>query len=210
MIRYSRNFFPLLAFMLLMAIPQIGFSQIKGQNENENTVNQPTSRTAMENRIVDDAAKFVGIGPVPRFAVCDLAYPADPIEYREMDGCGVLLVVVFSKDKSELPPKRIYLRSQGAETQLTLITGTFQAVDSKSLVAKVFGQNKWEGIYFLPVHLASQKLLIDFSTHRKGFVLNDSFEGGKGLPKAKPKGSGPSKKALVALIKREFRGFFEE
>lgn len=174
---------------------------------------QPVSPMEMNIRIEDAAAEYEEYAPVPRIALYDIAYPKDIEEFSATDGNGLLLVVVIVQNDKETPPKRAYLRAQGKDVPLTLISSVSSKQGEDNKVGKVFGRFRWEGLYFFPVYLRqeAEALMLDFAINRQGFVLgeftNSSTDEFKYLPSTKPKGIGPSITKLIAFVDREYPGF---
>ena len=174
---------------------------------------QPVSPAAMNKRMEMTALEYRAYAPIPRVGFIDIAYPADAQEYRKLGGYGVLLVVAFSQDRTELPPKRLYAMVRGREVDLDLVTSASSTQDPDTAAGIVFGAHGWEWLYSFPVYLSkkAQELRMDFAAHRDGFTLS-KFSGDEGddldfLPVRKPKASGPSGSALTDFVKREFPGF---
>ena len=178
-------------------------------------VRQPVTPEIINSRIEQAAAEYVSYAPVPRASFHDIAYPADEKEYAELDGFGVMLVTVFSQNRDEIPPKRIFLRIDNSEVQLSLFTSVFTKDSGSSLVKKVLGTNRWDGLYYYPVYLTlqAQELVIDFAKNRTGFVMArfaDSHRAALAYlktPIQRPKEDKPPVEALSKLVAREYPGF---
>lgn len=174
---------------------------------------QPVSPMEMNLRVESAAAEYEEYAPVPRVALYDIAYPKDIEEFSATDGNGLLLVVVVVQDDRETPPKRVYLRAQGKDVPLTLISSVSSKQGGDTKVTKVFGRSRWEGLYYFPVYLRqeAETLMLDFAINRQGFILGDftdsSAEELKYLPSTKPNGIGASITKLIAFIDREYPGF---
>ena len=178
-------------------------------------VQQPVTPKVINSRIEQAAARYVSYGSVPRATFHDIAYPADEKEYAALDGFGVMLVTVFTQNRAEIPPKRIFLRVGNSEVQLHLFTSVFTKDSGSALVKKVFGTNRWDGLYYYPVYLTleAQEIVLDFAKDRKDFVMarfadkdSDALAYLK-IPIRRPKRNKPSVEALTKLVAREYPGF---
>jgi hypothetical protein len=178
-------------------------------------VQQPVTPETVNRRIERAAAEYVSYGSVPRIAFHDIAYPADDKEYAALDGFGVMLVTVFSQDRDEIPPKRIFARVDNAEVTLYLFTSVFTKNSGSTSVKKVLGPNRWDGLYYYPVYLTLQaeELVMDFARNRSGLVMAQFTDANRaGLdylktPIQRPKEDKPSIEALTKLVAREYPGF---
>jgi hypothetical protein len=178
-------------------------------------VQQPVTPEQINRRIEQAAGQYISYISVPRASFYDIAYPADEKEYAELDGFGVMLVAVFSQEKDELPPKRIFARVGDSEVTLRLFTSVFVKDSGSDVVKRVLGPNRWDGLYYYPAYLTLQakELVIDFAKTRTGFVMaRFSDKDRKALDSLKipippPKGDKPSKEAMIKLVAREYPGF---
>lgn len=177
---------------------------------------QSVSPTAMNSRIERAANEYKRYAPIPRIGLFDTAYPADSKEYKALDGFAVMLLSVLTQPPEEIPPKRVYAKIGQEVVELKLLSSTFSKVDAAILTAKVFGKNRWDGLYLFPVYLErdAHELLMDFAKNRDDFVLTkfsgkDLNELGN-LPIAKPTSKEPDPEALRKIIAREFPGFIEK
>jgi len=177
---------------------------------------EPLSPTGMQKRVAAAAQEYQKYGQVPRVALYDIAYPADSEEFKQMGGFGVVLVVCQSQKSSELPPKRLFIRSGVEEVELDLLTCANSESAPDSLVRTVFGPYRWEGIYLFPLRAQSigAELVMDYQVNRKGFVLTKFKTTGissAGFAAELPASTGerqkPSNLALMTLVLREFPGF---
>jgi hypothetical protein len=178
-------------------------------------VQQPVTPETINRRIEKAAAQYVSYISVPRAAFHDIAYPADEKEYKALDGFGVMLVSVFSQDKDELPPKRIFARVGDSEITLRLFTSVFVKESGSDMVQRVLGPNRWDGLYYYPVYLTLQatELVMDFAKTRTGFVIARFSDQDRkvldslNIPIPPPKKNKPPKAALIKLVAREYPGF---
>jgi hypothetical protein len=181
-------------------------------------VQQPLTPEKINRRIEKAAAQYVSYLSVPRAVFHDIAYPADEKEYAALDGFGVMLVSVFSQDKDELPPKRIFARVGDAEIILRLFTSVFVKDSGSDMVKKVLGPYRWDGLYYYPVYLTlqAQEIVLDFAKSRTGFVIARFSDQDRtvldllNIPIPPPKKKKPPKAALIKLVAREYLGFVIE
>lgn len=175
--------------------------------------NNPVTPLNYEERIKNAAVEYQFYGQIARIGFYDIAYPRDASEYLAVNGFGVVLVTALSQTQVELPPKRVYIQLADSFIELKLLSGSYSQSDTKNLISKVLGSNRWDGLYLLPIYakLHGQELLIDFAKNRDGFGLgkfqNESDDGLNALPVKKPTSENPSEDALQTLIKREYPGF---
>lgn len=177
---------------------------------------QPVSPAEMNERMEMAALRFQVYAPVPRVAFIDFAYPADAGEYHRMGGYGVLLMVAFSHERRELPPKRLYAMVDGKEIELDLLTSASSRQDPNTAIGIVFGANRWEGLYAFPVELGrtARELRIDYAANRDGFTVYKFEDDGRAelasLPAGVPQSSRPSPAALTGFVEREYPGFLRK
>jgi len=178
-------------------------------------VQQSVTPEAINRRIEQAAAQYVSYISVPRAVFNDIAYPADGEEYAALDGFGVMLVSVFSQDRDEIPPKRIFARVGNSEITLHLFASVFVKDSGSDMIKKVLGRNRWDGLYYYPVYLTlqAQEIVLDFAKNRTGFVMvRFSDQDRKALDSLKipippPKGDKPPTEALIKLVVRAYPGF---
>jgi hypothetical protein len=166
----------------------------------------------MVQRAEDAAARFAQYAPVPRLAMYDIAIPHDATEYAATNGFGVVLIVVHTQLKAELPLKRVVLRTDKNSTELKLLASAASEVDESSIVRRVFGPYRWEGLYLYPVFEQSvgSELVADYQVNRAGFVLSKFDKRGwpvpsEPTPRSRP--GEPDEVAILNLVKREYPGF---
>jgi hypothetical protein len=176
---------------------------------------QPVTPETINRTIEQAAAQYLSYGSVPRAVFHNIAYPADAKEYAALHGFGVMLVSVFSQDKDEIPPKRLFARVGGTEVTLHLFTSVFVKDSGSDMVRRVLGPHRWDGLYYYPVYLTlkAEELVMDFAKNRADFVMvRFSDQDRKVLdllkiPIPPPKGNKPPKEALIKLVAREYPGF---
>jgi hypothetical protein len=174
---------------------------------------QSLAPQGLEQRIQQAAVTYQGYGQIPRVAFFDIAFPADTDEYLALDGYAVLLVAAQSQSIEELPPRRVYVRLRQKTIELQLLASASCKTAPNSVLSKVFGPYRWEGLYLFPVfaRLKGDELVMDFATNRTGFVLGRfepaSAETLAKLPVQLPSSAVPAYEPLQKIIVREFPGF---
>lgn len=190
-------------------------SGVQHLTESEPGDYSPTVPASMNEQIEQAAEEYQSDAPVPRIALTDMAFPSDPEEYTALDGYGVLLVFAVTQENDELPPKRVYVRINDKEVNLKLFASGFEKYSGNKLVNRVFGEYRWDGLYFFPVYFAksAQTLVIDFAKDRDGFVLQKLGKGNIKFPdflnsimKA-PTTSALPVKAFTKIVAREYPEF---
>jgi hypothetical protein len=178
-------------------------------------VQQSVTPETINRRVEQAATQYISYVSLPRAVFHDIAYPADEKEYAALDGFGVMLVSVFSQDKDEIPPKRLFARVGDTEITLHVFTSVFVKDSGSDTVKRVLGPNRWDGLYYYPVYLTLQaeELVMDFAKTRTGFVMARFSDQDRKvldllkIPIPPPKGNKPPKEALIKLVAREYPGF---
>ena len=136
-----------------------------------------------------------------------MSQPADQQEYDALRGFAVIVITAVSQTPDELPPKRVFVRVEGKEIDLTQLASR-QSTNSDSLVARVFGTSRFDGLYLYPMayRARSAQLLLDFAINRSDFVIV-TFplvpEPPDGFPISAPTAEQPDSEALTRFIARE-------
>jgi hypothetical protein len=201
--------------LLLGAVGSAASAQVVHLVEPGGMSAKSVSPAQMDGRIRSAAEQYRQYAPVPRIALYDWAYPKDSAEYEAMNGYAVLLITALTQDSSELPLRRVYVRTSRDELDLNSVTwlrSDERAMDPLS--AHVFGRHRVDALYLLPVALAvgGGQLLTDFQVNRDGFAL--ARLAGQ-LPPALaehvrvrlPTADRPSTAAIARLLSREYPGF---
>lgn len=150
-----------------------------------------------------------------RGAVVDLAWPKDESEYRALGKYAVVLVSAVSQDASELPLRRVYIRTRWRrEIELVKIGSERRELPKYSAAHWVLGPHREDGFYLVPAGLMMRGgvLLADFAAHRRGFKLYElpgsppDFIQADHRARAVP-GAMPDPVALRAMVEREYPGF---
>jgi len=171
----------------------------------------------MTSRLEQTAERVRKMSPsgAPRAAQFDFAWAQDEDEYKALAKYVVVLVSVVSRDESELPLKRVYIRDKwNRETVLERISSERREVAKESPVYSVIGAFREDSFYLAPAGLMKGEgdVVADFATNRTGFRLYS-------LPGSPPdfveadrhamplKDAKPDPKALKAMLEREYSGF---
>lgn len=170
----------------------------------------------MDRRIENAADKYRVNAPIPRIVFYDLAYPASAEEYAELSGHALLLVTALSQDRAELPLKRVFVRLNGKELEIRLITSVLsQQKDAHGEIAATLGQYRVDSLYLFPLYLSHEnaELFVDFAKNRDGFKLatfSDTESPETSYPLTKPPiDKAPSETVLKQMILREYPGFIK-
>lgn len=149
-----------------------------------------------------------------RGAIVDFAWAQDMNEYLALGKYVVVLISAVSQDATELPLKRVYVRSKDSTVELQRIGSERRAVAKESPVHAMLGPYREDSFYLAPagVMMREGTLLIDFAVHRIGFHLYELPGRPPGfvsqdrnpMPAANAK---PEAQALKTIIEREYSGF---
>jgi len=168
----------------------------------------PLSETRLDARLVDSAREYEQYAPIPRIALFDMSLPADQQEYDALHGFALMVITVLSQEPDELPPRRVFVRVEGKEVDLTQLASRQGTTPDSSLVARVFGTSRFDGLYLYPMAYRARgaRLLLDFAVTRSDFVIA-TFpllpEPPDGFPISAPTAEQPDPKALARFIARE-------
>jgi hypothetical protein len=172
---------------------------------------EPLLPEALNRRIREAAEEYKAAGEIPRIALYDLAFPASQKELTELNQNAVVLITALTQDPSELPLGRVFVADGESEVELVKLSALMSQVRS-DLVARVFGKNRQDSMFLLPVRFTLRKatLKLDFARSRSGFTVGQlkppPHENGMSWSE-KPAGDRvPSQAALEHLIEREYPG----
>ena len=176
----------------------------------------PVTSAEMTERLEKSAVRTAKSAPkgAARGASVDFSWPADAEEYRKLAKHVLVLVSVVTQDAAELPLRRVYVDSNGKQTQLTRLSSQRSGVARESLIFSVLGPYREDGFYLAPAGamMADGHLQADFAVRRIGFNLYR-------LPGTPPdfiksdsdpmpaKDARPETPALKAMLQREYKGF---
>ena len=144
----------------------------------------------------------------------DFCWASTPEEYHALAKHVVVLVSVVTQDAAELPVRRVYVTSDGRQTELVKLSSQLSAVSKGSTTFSILGPYREDGFYLAPagVMMIGGYLQADFATRRSNFNLYR-------LPGAPPdfvrsdsdpmpaKDARPDTSALRSLLQREYKGF---
>jgi hypothetical protein len=179
--------------------------------------NNSVTPAYMNQRIEKAAIRLAADAPIARIIFNNIEYPVDEKEYAALDGNAIVLFSALSRDRNELPLRRVYVMAEGREVELKLIKVRLSELpNSDSAQAKTFGRFRADALYLLPLSLHKANnaaLLVDFQKNSSGFTvvslnvpLPDELNR---LMLIKPAGTGPSESGLDSFIKLAFPGFFQ-
>lgn len=141
----------------------------------------------------------------PRIALYDVAWPNSASEAEAVGRNGILQVTVVVADRTELPVRSAYLRTDADDTPLVLL-GLQDSVEPGDAPIRIVGVYREDSYYLLPIALAREpgSILIDFAQHRSGFHLvvlplhppSESAAGSSPPP--------PDREAVRNFLRREF------
>ncbi|HKY19077.1 MAG TPA: hypothetical protein VJL82_09095 [Rhizomicrobium sp.] len=146
---------------------------------------------------------------IERHVPFDIVYPRGVREFRQLNGHGILLISAMTWNREELPLARVYLlRPNGARTVLRQLGHMRRAVAKDSVAARVFGSNREDAFYLLPLSaLQGAKLVCDFGRDRNGFIIANTALQAPVTTAIKKPGALPSRKVVEGVITREYPGF---
>jgi hypothetical protein len=176
--------------------------------------NNPVDIERINRRLAESAEKYQSYAPIPRMALFDIGYPHNEEEYNQLDGHAILMITALTQNENELPLRRVYVAADGKETDLVSLKSFLSKnSNAKSQVAVVFGVNRIDALYLLPVYfrLRQSEIFAEFSNYSKPLKIA-SFDGQaaaaiKALPNKAPTGKGFSKTFLETFLKREYPAF---
>ena len=176
----------------------------------------PVTSAEMTERLEKSAVRTAKSAPqgAARGASVDFSWPADAEEYRKLAKHVLVLVSVVTQDAAELPLRRVYVDSNGKQTQLTRLSSQRSSVAQGSTTFSVLGPYREDGFYLAPAGamMADGHLQADFAKRRIGFNLYR-------LPGTPPdfirddsdpmpaRDARPETPALKAMLQREYKGF---
>ncbi|MCC6887850.1 MAG: hypothetical protein IT536_04875 [Hyphomicrobiales bacterium] len=175
---------------------------------------QPMSPQAMDKRLHEQAALIQKVNPVgaDRVVVYDLRWPKDADEYKALGKNALLLIGAVTRNKKELPVKKVYLRIGEKDIVLRRVFSKRTELSAASSVAKLFGAFREDALFVVPIGslLASGTVFADFALNRTEFRLNSAPPGAPAFVKAdtdKGEGSDPSPDTLKTILARDYPGY---
>jgi hypothetical protein len=175
------------------------------------SVNEKLTKLRMQNDLIDSAKENEKYGEmISRATHYDMAFPKDIDEYSKLKGFGVLWVTSHSRREDELPIKNLRIEIQSVGTVGLEPIYTFESIEQDKLVSKVYGKNRSDSIYMIPLYgeLRGGTLTADYSLNRADFILghiDKEFPSEIGEPLKLPTViSYPDKKLFNAMLEREY------
>jgi hypothetical protein len=143
----------------------------------DNVVINPEGLLFADERLVGFAEEMIQAGLpaaslVDRFAKYDLIYPADLKEYQATGGQAILIVTASTKDETEFPLKRCYIKRGWHTFELGPIAAS-SSINPEGLASTVYGSHRYDALYLVPLELMSSRstLYVDFAVNRDGFSV---------------------------------------
>jgi hypothetical protein len=158
-----------IAFAALLAAPAFGQTALSRPEITQ----QAVTPESVSGRLETAARQILAAGNrASRFANIDIAWGLDANEQRAMGGRVVVLISAVSQDASELPLKRVYIRSAaGVETELQRLGGEARDVPADLATRAAFGAHREDSFYVGPAAALIEPgdILLDFAVNRSGF-----------------------------------------
>jgi hypothetical protein len=202
-----------LIFLLALLLSQPAVAQTLTQRP---VSQDPVSREDMTGRLEKSAINTAKIAPkgAARGSSVDFCWASSPDEYRALAKQVVVLVSVVTQDAAELPLRRVYVNSDGRETELVRLSSQLSGVRRGTKTHSILGPFREDGFYLAPsgVMMADGYLQADFAVRRNGFNLYKlpgtppDFIKADSNPMPAPDAR-PDTPALKAMLQREYIGF---
>jgi len=203
----------LLVFLLALLLSQAAAAQTLTQRP---VSQNPVSPADITERLEKSAIRTAKVAPkgAARGSSVDFCWASDPDEYRALAKHVVVLVSVVTQDSAELPLRRVYVNSDGRETELVRLSSQLSGVRKGSKTYSILGPYREDGFYLAPsgVMMADGHLQADFAVRRNGFNLYKlpgtppDFIKADSNPMPAPDAR-PETPALKAMLQREYKGF---
>jgi len=99
--------------------------------------------------------------------------PESAAEFTALGRYSLLVLSVVTQDASELPLKRVYLRTADKQIPLIKISSWRVSVGQDLLTARIYGQYREDGFYLFPTaaFLRTAQLQVDFAAKRSAFPV---------------------------------------
>lgn len=197
---------------LALASPVYASDDYKHVIATESTATGSVTRAEMDDRLRKGARRDEQYGHAIRAVYYDMASPADREEYLATGGYALMWVVVIVDDASELPLKRVYLKTAKGEVSLIRVSSRRRPMEIEDkIVQQVYGTHRQDALYYVPItaDIQGAKVVADFTRNRVGFVVGalGELSASLGGPVIKPaEVANPA--AMKALQRREYPDFF--
>ena len=154
--------------------------QLKAQEDTQHIVSKdkshlgPTTSESVEKKLREAAEEYQKYQRVDRIAFHDLALPKDRDEFNALNRFAVLFITVVTHDPAELPLKKVYLKSEGSEFELPILSAWDSNTEPDSLVEEVLGSHREDLYVLVPIafYYLEGELLLNFAKNREGFTLD--------------------------------------
>jgi len=202
-----------LVVLLALLLLQTAAAQTLTQRPVSQDPVSPADITERLEKSAIDTAKVAPKGAA-RGSSVDFCWASDPDEYRALAKHVVVLVSVVTQDAAELPLRRVYVNSDGRETELVKLSSQLSGVRKGSKTYAILGPYREDGFYLAPsgAMMADGHLQADFAVRRNGFNLYKlpgtppDFIKSDSNPMPAPDAR-PETPALKAMLQREYKGF---
>jgi hypothetical protein len=199
---------PAVLFALVFAAAAHAQTLSKGPTTND-TVTSDDMTARME-----QTALRVPPDGVDRAANVDLCWPSSDEEYRALAKHMVVLVTVVTRNKAELPLRRVFIDVDGKQTELTRLSSQAVSVKKGTRTYSLIGHWREDSFYLAPTALMMGNGLLkaDFAVNRKDFKLYQlpgtppAFVRSDSDPTSSDHASADMA-AVKALLSREYKGF---
>jgi len=166
----------------------------------------------LESTVLEDAKKQGARHGSSRYAVFDIAPPTDEREYERLERSSVLMVVAIAHADAELPLKRAFVRTNGADMELVKVASVVTSVRD-SVVAQALGSFRETAFFLVPLskQTGASSLNIQWSKIKQPTNLGDLPAIVKEMPpfamdttEAGPQRDKVDMGAVKRFVKREF------
>ena len=138
-----------------------------------------------------------------------------PAEFEALGRHSLFLIAVWTQTAGELPVKRVHIRTETQDVPVTKVSSWNTPVESGSLTAKMYGNNREDGFYLVPggAMLRKGQLRLELSANGAGLTLmelpsNVASTAANRFPNPDPAPDAKvDLKTLQELIRRKFPGF---
>ncbi len=172
----------------------------------------PITAEVIDKQLSERASLIRKVNPqgADRIVVHTLAWPGDAAEYRALGRNGVLLITAVSRNASELPLAKVYVRMEGRDIPLRKLSSRRTETAAGSLVRTMFGPYREDALF-----LAPGGLMLSEAPLMARYALQDTQSRVNSAPVEVPpfvrndqgEAAEPSASALKTFVERRFPGF---
>jgi hypothetical protein len=168
----------------------------------------------MDKRLQERATLIQKVNPegADRVVIYDLRWPRDANEYKALGKHALLLIAAVTRNKKELPIKKVYLRIGEKDVVLQRVFTRRSDVAASSPIGRLFGTSREDALFLVPIGplLAGQVVFADFALNRTEFRLTGSPLGPPAFIKddtGKDSSSDPSPDVIKGIVERDYPGY---